>query len=80
MDNYLGFRGSWRDGWVMYDGTIVVLYRKPGKDGDAYFTRKSNYGLNVQVCVHLTCSALFNLSFRLETHPQTFELLIFPME
>jgi hypothetical protein len=54
MDNHLGFRGSWRDGWVMYDGTIVVLYRKPGKDGDAYFTRKANYGLNVQVCDHLT--------------------------
>ncbi|KAF8797443.1 hypothetical protein BYT27DRAFT_7237260 [Phlegmacium glaucopus] len=63
MDNHLGFRGSWRDGWVMYDGTIVVLYRKPGKNGDAYYTRKANYGLNVQ-----------------ETHPQTFELLILPME
>jgi len=30
MDNHLGFQGSWRDGWVMYDGTIVVLCRKPG--------------------------------------------------
>ncbi|EDR09213.1 uncharacterized protein LACBIDRAFT_326628 [Laccaria bicolor S238N-H82] len=49
MDNYLGFRGSWRDGWVMYDGTIVVLYRKPGKNGDVYYTRKANYGLNVQI-------------------------------
>ncbi|KAF8233040.1 hypothetical protein L208DRAFT_910338 [Tricholoma matsutake] len=38
MDHHLGFQGSWRDGWVMYDGTIVVLYRKPGKNGDAYYT------------------------------------------
>jgi len=26
VDNHLGFCGSWRDGWVMYDGTIVVLF------------------------------------------------------
>jgi hypothetical protein len=64
----------------MYDGTIVILYCKPGKNGDAYYTRKANYGLNVQVHVHLTISALFNLFFRLETHPRTFELLILPME
>ena len=50
MDNHLGFKGLWREGWVMYDGTIVVLFRKPGKNGDAYYTRKANYGLNVQVC------------------------------
>jgi hypothetical protein len=49
MDDHLGFKGSWRDGWVMYDGTIVVLYAKPGLNGDAYYTRKANYGLNVQV-------------------------------
>ncbi|KAG2338222.1 hypothetical protein BDR05DRAFT_978242 [Suillus weaverae] len=36
-------------GWVMYDGTIVVLYAKPGLNGDAYFTRKVNYGLNLQI-------------------------------
>jgi hypothetical protein len=39
----------WREGWVMYDGTIVPLFSKPGLNGDTYFTRKSNYGLNVQV-------------------------------
>ena len=49
VDNRIGFRGSWRNGWVMYDGTIVVLYTKPGLNGDAYYTRKSNYGLNLQV-------------------------------
>jgi hypothetical protein len=49
MDEHLGFRGKWRDGWVMYDGTIVVLYKKPALNGDAYYTRKGNYGLNAQV-------------------------------
>lgn len=49
MDQHMGFVGEWRDGFVMYDGTIVVLYARPGRDGDAYYTRKSNYGLNVQV-------------------------------
>lgn len=51
MDNHLGFRGLWREGYLMYDGTIVVFYAKPGWNGDAYYTRKSNYGLNVQVCL-----------------------------
>ncbi|KAG6817989.1 hypothetical protein H0H93_006887 [Arthromyces matolae] len=49
IDQALGFQGAWRDGWIMYDGTIVVLYRRPGLNGDAYFTRKHNYGLNVQI-------------------------------
>jgi hypothetical protein len=49
IDEHLGFRGKWRDGWVMYDGTIIVLYKKPGLKGDAYYTRKGNYGLNAQV-------------------------------
>ncbi len=49
IDQQVGFRGLWREGWVMYDGTIVVLYARPGLDGDAYYTRKCNYGLNVQV-------------------------------
>jgi hypothetical protein len=34
----LGFSGTWQEGWVMYDGTIVVLYAKPVLNGDAYFT------------------------------------------
>jgi len=49
MDEHLGFQGSWRDGWIMFDGTIVVLYSRPGLHGDAYYTRKGNYGLNLQV-------------------------------
>lgn len=39
----------WRDGWLMVDGTLVVLDRRPGHYGNAYFDRKSNYSLNVQV-------------------------------
>lgn len=53
MDEHMGFVGKWRDGFVMYDGTIVVLFSRPGKDGDAYYTRKSNYGLNVQVSIEV---------------------------
>jgi hypothetical protein len=49
VDEQLGFKGAWREGWVMYDGTIVVLHQRPGLNGDAYYTRKANYGLNVQV-------------------------------
>ncbi|KAF9043878.1 hypothetical protein BDZ89DRAFT_943491 [Hymenopellis radicata] len=49
IDQQLGFVGAWRDGWIMYDGTIVVLYKRPELHGDAYYTRKSNYGLNVQI-------------------------------
>lgn len=26
MDENLGFKGKWQDGWLMYDGTIVVLF------------------------------------------------------
>ena len=49
IDENLGFRGTWEDGWLIYDGTIVVLFQKPGLNGDAYYTWKGNYGLNVQV-------------------------------
>jgi hypothetical protein len=81
IDQKLGFKGAWRDGWLMYDGTIVVLYRRPGLNGDAYYTRKANYGLNVQVwsttwfsnfCIHIQLT-------RLEMLPQPFVSLIFHM-
>ena len=59
MDEHLGFIGSWQDGWVMYNGAIVVLYSKPGLHGDAYYTQKANYGLNVQVStVCADCSSI----------------------
>ena len=40
---------AWRNGWVFVDGTLVPLAEKPGYHGEAYFDRKSNYSLNVQV-------------------------------
>ncbi|TFK69389.1 hypothetical protein BDN72DRAFT_767972 [Pluteus cervinus] len=50
IDQRTGWTGGlWREGWLMYDGTIVVLHEKPVWNGSGYFTRKSNYGLNAQV-------------------------------
>ena len=40
---------AWRDGWLFVDGTLIPLSDKPGHHGEAYFDRKSNYSLNVQV-------------------------------
>lgn len=51
MENHLGFGGMWREGYLTYDGTIVVLFAKPGRDGAGYYTRKANYGLNIQVFI-----------------------------
>ncbi|KIN97341.1 hypothetical protein M404DRAFT_16774 [Pisolithus tinctorius Marx 270] len=51
MDQHLEFKGTWREGWVMYDGTTVVLYAKPALNGDSYFTRKhiGNLPSNLQI-------------------------------
>lgn len=38
-----------QDGYCMVDGTPIVLFQKPGYHGKAYFDRKSNYSLNLQV-------------------------------
>lgn len=40
IDDQAGFQGLWREGWVMYDGTITPLHAKPGYNGDTYHTRK----------------------------------------
>lgn len=40
---------AWRDGWLLVDGTLVPLAEKPAYHREAYFDRKSNYSLNVQV-------------------------------
>lgn len=40
---------AWRDGYCMVDGTPAILFQKPGYHGEAYFDRKSNYSLNIQV-------------------------------
>jgi hypothetical protein len=44
---------AWRDGYCMVDGTPIVLFQKPGFHGEAYFDRKSNYSLNLQVRITL---------------------------
>jgi hypothetical protein len=41
------------------DGTTVPIYRKPIKDGERYYSRKSNYGLNTTVIVDCTTKILF---------------------
>ena len=40
---------AWRAGLCMVDGTLIPLFEKPGHHGEAYFDRKSNYSMNVQV-------------------------------
>lgn len=80
MDQNMGFKGLWREGWLMYDGTIVVLYARPGMEGDAYYTRKCNYGLNLQVNLLLLSlrKITYHLS-RLEMYRLLCALLIIPM-
>ena len=40
---------GWQDGYCMVDGTPIILFQNPGYHGKAYFDRKSNYSLNLQV-------------------------------
>jgi hypothetical protein len=40
---------AWRDGWLMVDGTLIPLFRRPQFYGNTWFDRKSNYSINVQV-------------------------------
>jgi len=41
------------------DGTLVPVYRKPTKQGERYFTRKSTYSLNATAIVDSTSRILF---------------------
>jgi hypothetical protein len=50
---------AWRNGWLMVDGTLVPLFRRPGYFGNVFFDRKSNYSLNVQVCALLCMATCF---------------------
>jgi DDE superfamily endonuclease len=34
------------------DGTLIEIFQRPGTDGEAYFDRKKNYSLNMQVVVN----------------------------
>ncbi len=40
---------AWRNGWLFVDGTLIPLYFRPFWYAEAYFDRKSNYSLNIQV-------------------------------
>jgi hypothetical protein len=40
---------EWCDGFCMVDSTLALLSQKLGHHREAYFNRKSNYSLNVQV-------------------------------
>ncbi|KAF8547545.1 hypothetical protein OG21DRAFT_1570869 [Imleria badia] len=40
---------AWQDGWVLVDGTLILLYARPGFFGNSWYDRKSNYSLNVQI-------------------------------
>jgi hypothetical protein len=57
IQEHCGIGGEFQEGWVMYDSTIVVLYWRPDMDGNGYYTRKANYGLNPQVYYALSSSA-----------------------
>ena len=52
---------AWRDGFCMVDGTLVPLFEKPGHHGEAYFDRKSNYSLNIQVIEYSFCYVTYHL-------------------
>ena len=41
------------------DGTTIVLAEKPVKDGELYFNRKSEYGLNCQIISDLDARIRF---------------------
>jgi hypothetical protein len=49
IEERVGFRGLWREGWLMYDGTTVVLPREPHFFGDAYYSHNAEYGFSLQV-------------------------------
>ena len=36
-------------GWYMMEQSLFYVYTKPGLNEDAYYTRKFNYGLNLQI-------------------------------
>ncbi|TFK59474.1 hypothetical protein BDN72DRAFT_780670 [Pluteus cervinus] len=40
---------TWRDGWLMVDGTLVPLFCRPGDYGNSFWDRKQEYSLNVQL-------------------------------
>lgn len=59
---------GFHQGWCTGDGTLIRLHQKPGLNGNAYFSRKMQYDLNVQarlfICSQISVNSLptsFNL-------------------
>ncbi|KAF8585434.1 hypothetical protein K439DRAFT_1632704, partial [Ramaria rubella] len=50
---------GWRGGWLMVDGTLVPLFAQLGFYGNSWYDHRSNYSLNVQVCVHAFSPSVF---------------------
>jgi hypothetical protein len=42
---------EWRNGILAVDGSLFHLHQKPGHYGESFYTRKSQYSLNCQVCL-----------------------------
>ncbi|KAJ3502372.1 hypothetical protein NLJ89_g8916 [Agrocybe chaxingu] len=49
---------AWRNGWLMVDGTLVPLFRRPAFFGNVWFDRKSNYLMNVQLVSTPDCQII----------------------
>jgi hypothetical protein len=44
---------KWGKGYLLVDGTLVVLYDRPHWYGESYYDRKCNYSLNIQVIIFI---------------------------
>jgi hypothetical protein len=51
---------AWRGGYCMVYGTLIALFQKLGYHGEAYFDRKSNYSLNLQVRLPSLCAPVIH--------------------
>ncbi|KAF8804571.1 hypothetical protein BYT27DRAFT_7107251, partial [Phlegmacium glaucopus] len=49
---------AWQNGWLMVDGTLVLLFHRPGYFGNVFFDRKSNYSLNVPLVSMPNCDII----------------------
>lgn len=41
---------EWQNGILAVDGSLFNLYQRPGLFGDAFYSRKSQFSLNCQIC------------------------------
>jgi hypothetical protein len=73
MDEHLGFRGKWLEGWVMYDRTIVVLYKKPSLTVMHIIQERVIMVLMLRLVFFLSFLVAADI-FRLEMCPPTYKL------